>query len=191
LLRIVDAEGVERPAGLAYSQVLFNETLRDVLPGRNLSIWVNIKSLRLFENNCVYIDTTHNKGDANMLIDIHRAANVERHNYLLDQAEGWQLEKLANLIRRTRNSGKENHGFLCLLYPNLIQLPAAAWQPHKSSENFQKWPDAVRISYAVRSFWVFLNAIIILMARMIPAAERIAGRGATVWFLAYTPGKVS
>jgi hypothetical protein len=102
LLRIVDAEGVERPAGLAYSQVLFNETLRDVLPGRNLSIWVNIKSLRLFENNCVYIDTTHNKGDANMLIDIHRAANVERHNYLLDQAEGWQLEKLANLIRRTR-----------------------------------------------------------------------------------------
>jgi len=63
--------------------------------------------LRLFENNCVYIDTTHNKGDANMLIDIHRAANVERHNYLLDQAEQWRLEKLADLTRRVRTVKKK------------------------------------------------------------------------------------
>jgi hypothetical protein len=42
-----------------------------------------------------------------MLIDIHRAANVERHNYLLDQAGQWRLEKFVNLIRRTRTVEKK------------------------------------------------------------------------------------
>lgn len=42
-----------------------------------------------------------------MLIDIHRAANVERHNYLLDQAEQWRLEKLADLTRRVRTVKKK------------------------------------------------------------------------------------
>ncbi|MFO7624814.1 MAG: hypothetical protein R6V73_10720 [Anaerolineales bacterium] len=42
-----------------------------------------------------------------MLIDIHRSVIVERHNYLLGQAEGWRLEKLANLLRRTRKAEKK------------------------------------------------------------------------------------
>jgi hypothetical protein len=42
-----------------------------------------------------------------MFIDIHRSVNVERHSYLLGQAEQWRLEKLANLIRRTRKVEKK------------------------------------------------------------------------------------
>jgi hypothetical protein len=42
-----------------------------------------------------------------MFIDIHRSVNIERHKYLLDQAEQWRLAKLADFIRRGRKVEKK------------------------------------------------------------------------------------
>jgi hypothetical protein len=50
-----------------------------------------------------------------MLIDIHRSVIVERHNYLLGQAEGWRLSKLAELIRRNRKVEKKAMAFVLAL----------------------------------------------------------------------------